>query len=455
MSAPADRRSLTETPTRVRMYRQGLGDCFLITLGDPERASAKPFHLLIDCGVALGTRGARATMMSIARDIAGATQGRLDVVVATHEHWDHVSGFLQAREVFDRMQIDEVWLPWTMDETDAKAAERRRQRGQALRGLRVLAGRLEATGGSAAVREAHRLRRLLALAGRASGPSPREAVWSLVSHRSAPRVRYLAAGTPPIALTPASEAHAYVLGPARVERPATTKAPHVHFGVAALGTSLLAAVGADDDPELPEQSQAFGERYRTTAERAKHVSFFRERYFSSAEGWRGIDAVWLDAASTLALAVDVSENNASLALALELAPGGAVLLFPGDTQSAAWHRWWPEWSADGASRGAVTTADLLRRTVLYKVSHHGSSSGTPCEGGLELMSDQALTAMISVGATCEGEPGWDMPSPALLRDLHNKARGRLLRSDKDWAPTRSTEFGTKVVSSAFHHDLFL
>lgn len=30
----------------VRMYRQGLGDCFLLTFpGEP-----KPFNLLIDCG---------------------------------------------------------------------------------------------------------------------------------------------------------------------------------------------------------------------------------------------------------------------------------------------------------------------------------------------------------------------------------------------------------------------
>src|SRR5690349_12577305 len=41
---------------RIRMYRQGLGDCFLVTL--PRAAgSQKPsdFHILLDCGVILGT----------------------------------------------------------------------------------------------------------------------------------------------------------------------------------------------------------------------------------------------------------------------------------------------------------------------------------------------------------------------------------------------------------------
>ena len=36
---------------RVRMYRQGLGDCFLLTYSDGGDES----HLLIDCGVLKGT----------------------------------------------------------------------------------------------------------------------------------------------------------------------------------------------------------------------------------------------------------------------------------------------------------------------------------------------------------------------------------------------------------------
>ena len=41
---------------KVRMYRQGLGDCFLVTL---PRTNGQPYYLLIDCGVILGTSRCR------------------------------------------------------------------------------------------------------------------------------------------------------------------------------------------------------------------------------------------------------------------------------------------------------------------------------------------------------------------------------------------------------------
>ena len=40
---------------KVRMYRQGLGDCFLVSL---PRHNCQTFYLLIDCGVILGTSNA-------------------------------------------------------------------------------------------------------------------------------------------------------------------------------------------------------------------------------------------------------------------------------------------------------------------------------------------------------------------------------------------------------------
>jgi glyoxylase-like metal-dependent hydrolase (beta-lactamase superfamily II) len=71
---------------RIRMFRQGLGDSFLLTFpGD-----AGEVHVLIDFGVLLGTPGAKARMQAVAKHIVTATGGKLDYLVATHEHWDHV-----------------------------------------------------------------------------------------------------------------------------------------------------------------------------------------------------------------------------------------------------------------------------------------------------------------------------------------------------------------------------
>ena len=117
----------TTSPITVRMYRQGLGDCFLLTFAGKDG----PVHMLIDCGVILGTADAKAMMTRVAEDIRNATGGggaRLDVVVATHEHWDHLSGFVQARDVFEQIKMGEVWLAWTEDPANARAQELRSER---------------------------------------------------------------------------------------------------------------------------------------------------------------------------------------------------------------------------------------------------------------------------------------------------------------------------------------
>jgi hypothetical protein len=176
---------------RIRMYRQGLGDCFLLSLPGPQRDL---FHMLIDCGVHSGTPDEKAVMNRLARDIEAATGGRLDVVVVTHDHWDSVSGFVQARSVFDRIKIGEVWMAWTEDPSDTVADSLRQSRSLAVRGLRVMAGRLDALDGASTSAAADRLRIPLGFFGLAAGAGPRAAVDYLKEHPSQPRVRYLRPG---------------------------------------------------------------------------------------------------------------------------------------------------------------------------------------------------------------------------------------------------------------------
>ena len=79
-------------------------------------------------------------------------------------------------------------------------------------------------------------------------------------------------------------------------------------------------------------------------------------------------------AGALALAMNNATNNASLVLAFELSKGGKVLLFVGDAQAGNWRSWSDGAFDDGGTK--VTAEDLLGRTVLYKVGHHGSHNAT-------------------------------------------------------------------------------
>src|SRR6266850_408320 len=74
----------------VRMYRQGLGDCFLITL---RKQQGTPWRMLIDCGVILGTPDSFDRLREVVQNLVDDTEGHVDVLVVTHEHYDHVAAF--------------------------------------------------------------------------------------------------------------------------------------------------------------------------------------------------------------------------------------------------------------------------------------------------------------------------------------------------------------------------
>lgn len=114
----------------VRMYRQGLGDCFLLAL-PAGRSSTR--YVLVDCGVHKRQTDGPARLAQVLRSLVASTGSRIDVVVATHAHMDHLSGFVQKGSPFltDALTIGEVWLAWTEKAGDEQADTLRRKRGAA------------------------------------------------------------------------------------------------------------------------------------------------------------------------------------------------------------------------------------------------------------------------------------------------------------------------------------
>ena len=106
----------------VRMYCHGLGDCFLLRF---ETGKDEFTHVLVDCGIYKASPDAGKLMDEVVDDIVETTGNRLDVLVVTHEHWDHMSGFYQALKKFEDMDIGETWLAWTEDPKDRLANQLR------------------------------------------------------------------------------------------------------------------------------------------------------------------------------------------------------------------------------------------------------------------------------------------------------------------------------------------
>src|SRR6185436_12514785 len=102
----------------IRMYNVGFGDSFLLRFPckDQERT------MLIDVGVhpaGPGPHTMSEVVDQIIEDVSDGGDPRIDIVVCTHRHRDHVLGF--ENEKWKDVEVGEVWMPWTEDPKDPKA----------------------------------------------------------------------------------------------------------------------------------------------------------------------------------------------------------------------------------------------------------------------------------------------------------------------------------------------
>lgn len=421
---------------RIRMYRQGLGDCFLLTFPKVDGES----HVLIDCGVLTGTAEAQARMQAVAQNIVDTTHGHLDALVVTHEHWDHISGFLQAEEIFNTLNVGEVWLAWTEDPKDDLANELRTRKARVLQAIEATTQHLHGLEHAGGRRTADRLAALLEFEGGlgVQGRKTTAKAMEWVKSCASARLRYFKPGDEPFSVPGVDGVRVYVLGPPRDHKllkrsDPSKKHSEVYELAGAYGSDMgfLSAVEALESG-LDADEQPFDTWFRVTEKEARSQPFFAQSYWPDHDSWRQIEHDWLEAAGRLALQLDSDTNNTCLALAFELGKSTDVLLFPGDAQVGNWLSWEGlKWKVRaGHDTTVVTSRDLLARTVLYKVGHHGSHNATLREKGLELMSSDKLAAMIPVSRSMAQKMEWKMPFPSLFRRLQEKTGGRILDLDE-------------------------
>ena len=410
---------------KVRIYRHGLGDCILVRL---RQRGGQDFKILIDFGVAVATQNAPEKMAKVLSDVMAITGGSVDVLAVTHEHWDHVSGFQQVKD-FEQLKVGEVWVAWTEDESDELAKTLRNEHKNALAALTASAQALEMAGQPG---RGNGILRITSQFG-AAGEKTAAAFDIAKAKAKAGKPRYWRPTDPPLHLTSA-DANIYALGPPHdaqlIRKVLPSKAHPETYQLALDGSGIFPAGVASallDQEDLPP----FGPTVTIPMERARAMPFFQNRYWGTlgeAESWRRIDTEWLGAADDFALALQSATNNTSLVLAIELS-GGDVLLFAGDAQVGNWLSWQDcKWPQDHPS---VTGPDLLKRTIFYKVGHHGSHNATLREKGLEEMVN-LKSAVIPVDEVVAKKMRWGaMPLEGLVTRLQEKTNKCTLRTDKE------------------------
>lgn len=369
---------------RVRMYRVGFGDCFLISL--PTAAGYR--HILVDCGV--HAKGDIHTMEKIIGNIASETNKSLAIVIATHAHQDHISGFAKGGETFKKFAVDEVWLPWTENPNDKQASKLHNKR---IALAEQLAQHFAARGASPAALEA--------VANLAGNQLALQLLHSGFGTNA--QVRYLEVGNELKDPAKIAGLSVRVLGPPRDPESLAKMDPPA--------SQRYFRLGPDGEEKTVNDLLPFTSKWHFTrnADALKQIrlSLQEEKHLQKELADPSLD--------DLAFALDQAMNNTSLVTLLTF--HGQHLLFPGDAQYGNW-RWWLEHEqAD----------QILSQVSFYKVSHHGSLNATP-RGALEKMSTGQFAAMVSTQST----PWPSIPRPGLMKALTQQTAGKVVRSD--WLP---------------------
>jgi beta-lactamase superfamily II metal-dependent hydrolase len=425
----------------IRMYNPGFGDCFRVTVHDGDTA----WRLLVDCGVHSHGRAkvdgvsrtieevAAAVVADLAADCGGAPH--LDVVVATHHHADHISGF--ACDAWDAVDVDEVWVSFVEDPSDPDAAALRDGTARVANGLQLAAERAAAA--RAPGRTAEAWPAALALAHDFAVNSSRNdaAMGRLTAgrfHGAAAHVRYLpdrdaAANTIPIG----PDARVHVLGPSRdpadLARMNPPAADHWLAGSdgADSGTPGDAAIDDDDlfDALYRVPRAEVRERVGTEAMRARGALHLGDLAFD--------DEALLGAASLL----ERSVNNTSVFFVLEVS--GRRFVFVGDSQEGAWDH-----VLDDPASLALVSAPLF-----YKVGHHGSHNATPKRFVEGALGDDAY-AMVPVGFV----KAWadTIPFTPLMAALADH-RTHVLRADQPPAASQDGDVRISVDPAGMWSEL--
>jgi beta-lactamase superfamily II metal-dependent hydrolase len=355
----------------IRMYNVGFGDCFLLTF----HFDGHDRHMLIDYGsTAAPKRGGPNYMTNIANDIKGVSNGKLDVLVATHRHRDHISGFATdgagTGKIIAKLAPDYVIQPWTEDpatrpeamtattqDADPKANSRARLTAKylgSLEDMHCVASSVAHLAPSIAGRAGKQKLSQLSFLGE-NNVKNLSAIKNLQTMAKKKHF-YVNAGMVLPRFFPGVTIK--VLGPPTLKqsdaiRSERAKDPNEFWQFRSFWSSQRLAASSLGTAE----SSAFlaGQRSLSVRSRTPNTRWFIEQS----------QKLHVDQVLEIVRELDGVMNNTSVILLIEF--GERKLLFPGDAQIENWSYALsnPKW------------CDLLKDVNLYKVGHHGSLNATP------------------------------------------------------------------------------
>lgn len=447
------RRSSTEKKqVSVRMYNVGFGDCFLVTL----KSGTSKHMVLFDCGSKYKDKlSIKEVADEVVSYIKTENNGRLDVVVATHMHEDHISGF--RFDNWESLDIGQVWLPWT-ESNDPLAKKIRKRQNAFTAYLKSLVDK-RLTMQNLTPTQKHRLDKLQTLVENSLRSLNADSISKLTGGLGdASRVRFLPETNSQNSLDVTDvlpDVDVTILGPPRVVtilkdrklpkdeayRQLFEHLLDIPFEVDETSSVVSYSEGKLLDADLrtlyglspsrthfrfvTEHLKVFDDTDDNGAPFDKHWQYSEDEvtalypHLSIRPNVASrLAELSDDVENLLAAASSGHINNTSIVTLFRF--GKLSLLFTGDAE-------WLTWETIMQNEAFV---DLLSKTDFLKVGHHGSSNANPKSLLLEVLPEN-LHAMASTKEGTRYSKGKNPnPDPLVFEALEDR-NARILRSDHD------------------------
>lgn len=383
---------------RVRMYRVGFGDFFLVSV--PAGNGYK--HILIDCGVhSKDVHSIQAAVDHMAQE----TGKELALIIVTHRHADHMTGFSKCKDVFAQFKVERIWMSWYEDPDDPKAVT-------AQSNIAALAFNLQHTLAARADTDSDESRmvgNITEVFGATGTPQKNPAAFAVLrSFSGDPPIDYYKAGDPPT-LPPSLIAlglEAQVLGPPTdpsvIAKTDNSSQEYIVSSTAATPTGRISPFGG-----------AF--RVKPANYTTPVFDFIPRTVVESRVASVQPDML----AAQAAMANNVINNQSLMTL---FTYKSKTLLFAGDAQWGNWANFL--YGNVNATVLRPEAVKILNEINVYKVGHHGSTNATPKIALATMRPGCVALCSTAIGAYNR------VPRDELIAAINEQTHDQLARSDQ-------------------------